>query len=133
MSIPHPAGSRVVDSIVFNDLILPGKHPVFNTYTLTAGFVYEVGTVLGRVTATGKLLPAVAAAGDGSQNPMAIMVENVIAFDENGEPQDKMCSPLTEGFVNASALKFGAGLDAINTKEALRSAGIHSRNPGYSG
>jgi hypothetical protein len=37
----------------------------------------QVGTVLGRVTATGKYKVARSAASDGSQNPVAVYVRNV--------------------------------------------------------
>ena len=37
---------------------------------------YQVGTVLGKVTATGKYKVSVQSAADGSQNPVAVVIED---------------------------------------------------------
>jgi hypothetical protein len=48
-------------------------------YTNSAGTSKTIarGTVMGRVNASGKILPLVAAASDGSQFPIGILCENV--------------------------------------------------------
>jgi len=47
--------------------------------TLAAGNVLEAGTVLGKVTASGKYTPLNPSANDGSQNAAAILYDNVDA------------------------------------------------------
>lgn len=134
MSIPFPAKSRVVDSIVHNDLMLPGKTPVFVTFTLTGGAKYLAGSVLGRVTATGKLVLSASAAGDGSQTPIAVLPHDVAAYAADGVTgEDKTVAVLVEGYVNETALVFGAGHSIATVKPLLRATGVQMRAPGYSG
>ena len=73
---------------------------------------------------TGEYLLAVSTATDGSQNPTAILVDNV----------DTTAGATTagiylEGEFNANSLAFGAGFDAANVATALRSVGIQIKYP----
>lgn len=54
--------------------------------TVAAGHNVVSGTVLGKVTATGKVVPHTAAAADGSQNVYGILFDNVdaTAADKKG-------------------------------------------------
>ena len=134
MSIPNTAKSRIVDSVVFNPLWLPGHEPKFMNYTLVGGAVYVAGSVLGRVTATGKLNLSAAAAGDGSQVPMAILPHDVVAYAADGvTAEDKQVAVAVQGYVNETALTFGAGHSVSTVKETLRATGMLMRAPGYSG
>lgn len=134
MSNPFPAASGIVDSIVHNGLWLPGKSPVFMTYTLIGGSTYLAGSVLGRVTASGKLKLSASAAGDGSQAPMAILPHDVSAFAADGTTaEDKTVAVAVQGYVNETALVLGAGHTIASVKEALRALGMFLRAPGYSG
>lgn len=58
---------------------------VTDTGTITGG-AYQRGTVLGRVTASGKYTQSVKTATDGSETPVAILVDDVDASsgDQNG-------------------------------------------------
>lgn len=46
------------------------------TVNEAAAVTYGVGTVLGKVTATGKYVVSVQTAADGSQNPVAVVIED---------------------------------------------------------
>ncbi len=85
----------------------------------------KVGTVLGKVTATGKYKVALSAAVDGSQTPVAILIA-----DGNGVSNDLVvpaatdtkCLILARGpaIVADSALTLGTGITAAAAKAALQ-------------
>ncbi|HBZ7662892.1 MULTISPECIES: head decoration protein [Klebsiella pneumoniae complex] len=70
----------VPDQLVVSTLQL-----VTDSGTITGG-TFLRGTVLGKITASGKYTQSVKTATDGSQNPVAILVDNVDASttDQNG-------------------------------------------------
>ncbi|HIE9658975.1 head decoration protein [Klebsiella quasipneumoniae subsp. quasipneumoniae] len=70
----------VPDQLVVSTLQL-----VTDSGTITGG-TFLRGTVLGKITASGKYTKSVTTATDGSQNPVAILVDNVDASttDQNG-------------------------------------------------
>ncbi|HFN0788397.1 TPA: head decoration protein [Klebsiella variicola subsp. variicola] len=70
----------VPDQLVVSTLQL-----VTDSGTITGG-TFLRGTVLGKITASGKYTESVKTATDGSQNPVAILVDNVDASttDQNG-------------------------------------------------
>ena len=77
------------------------------------------GSVLGRITATGKWVLSASAASDGSQVPRAILAE-----DADASSADKTTVAYFTGEFNATALTFGAGHTAASTTDALRDVGI---------
>jgi len=133
MSLPHPAGMRVVGAIVYNPLLMPGECPEFMAYTIKGGQTLKAGSVLGVITATGKLLLSASAAGDGSQTPMAVLLEPVTTKDAAGADLDMVIEVAVSGMFNETALVFGAGHSIATTRESLRGANIYTRRPGYSG
>jgi hypothetical protein len=100
-------------------------------YTREAGVINDVaatlkvGTVLGKVTATGKYKVALSAASDGSQTPVAVLIA-----DGNGVSNDLVvpastdtrCLVLARGpaIVADSALTLGTGITAAAAKAALQ-------------
>lgn len=139
MSLPYPARSRVVDSITFNPLIMPGERLVFMNYTLLGGQQLVAGSVLGRITASGLLRLSDPTNGDGSEVPMSVLCEDVATFAQDGAtPKDTPLSVAVHGMFNQTALTFGASVAHgsaayLTMLEQLRAAGIHTRAPGYSG
>jgi hypothetical protein len=135
MSIQYPAGSRVMDAIVFNPLWLPGHEPHFMNYVIAGGQTLLAGSVLGRVTATGKLKLSAASAADGSETPMAVLAHDVASYDAvSGAAKDVNASVIVaEAYINETALHWGADHTLTSVKEALRPLGILLRAPGYSG
>ena len=132
-AIQHPARAGVVDALVHNPLLIPGKRPVYNSFMIGGGQQLLIGSVLGKITATGALVLCAAAAGDGSQNPFAVCPENIFTFDEAGEPEAKFTSVIVEGFFNSTALRFGAGYTFAALRDAMAARGLHARAPGFSG
>ena len=62
-----------IDGISFKKLFAPGHAPVFlRSQNIAANQVILPGTVLGRITSSGYLIPCVKTANDGSQLPYAV-------------------------------------------------------------
>jgi hypothetical protein len=74
-----------------------------------------------------KLTTALAAAEDGSADPVAILLEDV---DATGA--DKNCPVAVEGMFNEQALTYGTGHTADTVRLKLRALGIHLKTPFYS-
>jgi len=67
---------------LFNDVV---------TVNEASGVTYKVGTVLGKITASGKYIVSKQAAADGSQNPVAIFIG-----DSTGLAQDTAITAATD-------------------------------------
>lgn len=73
-------------SLFLPDQLIAGTlQLVTDSGTITGGY-YKRGTVLGMITASGKYTRSVKTATDGSETPVAILVDNVNAStaDQNG-------------------------------------------------
>jgi hypothetical protein len=132
----YPA--RHVDADSFspgNDLFMPGSRPKFMNFTILGGQTLLKGSVLGMVTASRKLKLAASAAGDGSQNPMAVLDRDLATFDTDGTtPLDMTFDVVVDGAVfNPAALVLGTGTTSNVAQDALRALGIQFRTPGFSG
>lgn len=90
--------------------------------TITGGAYYKRGTVMGRVTASGKLTIATAAAADGSQTPVEILADDVdtTGGDVNG-------GTYGGGEFNANAVILGAGITLAAARDALAANRIFLR------
>lgn len=79
------------------------------TLNEAAGATYPIGTVLGKVTATGKYKRVEASAVDGSQTAAAVTIEDVTVVAAT----DKKVLVLARGpaTVSKAALTFGASVD----------------------
>jgi hypothetical protein len=132
----YPANAGVVDSFTPDpQLMLPGSRPRFMNFTLLGGQTLAKGSVLGMVTATRKLKLAAAAAGDGSQAPIAVLDRDIATFDTDGVTAlDTTFDVLVGGVVlNPAALVLGAGTTAPAAQDALRPLGFQFRSTGFSG
>ena len=69
-----------------SSLFVPDQLVVSTLQLVTDSGTITGGTVLGKITASGKYTKSVKTATDGSQNPVAILVDNVDAssVDQNG-------------------------------------------------
>lgn len=97
--------------------------PVYDDNTLTASGAVDwaAGTLLGRITASGKLTAYASGAADGSEVPVAVLPE-AVSFAGAG---DKPGRPLIAGQLRRSKL-IAHGVGAITDAEAdaLRSYGM---------
>ena len=101
--------------------------PVYQDETLTAAgaVTWAAGTLLGRVTASGKLTAYASGAADGSEVPIAVLKEEVV-FAGAGDKADR---PVVSGRVRRGDL-VAHGVGAITDAEAdaLRSMTIIPQN-----
>jgi hypothetical protein len=81
------------------------------------------GTVLGKITASGKYTIALSAAADGSQNPVAILADNA-----DGSAADVVAGAFLEGEFNSNAVTLGTGITLTAAQDALRTLGIHLKS-----
>lgn len=86
--------------------------------------VVQTGTVLGRVTATGKFKPVTAAATDGSQTAAGILFRTAEAATADA----KIVVVVREAVVVAQSLLYGADIDTP-AKRATVQAQLRALNP----
>lgn len=92
--------------------------------TITGGALYRRGTVLGLITASKKYTIATAAANDGSQTPVAILVDDT---DTTGG--DVVTGIYAMGEFNKNAVILGAGITADAAQAALEVQNIYLKTP----
>jgi hypothetical protein len=104
------------------DNLIAGDFPIITEpVTVGAGNLVR-GTVMGRITASGNFIQSLSAASDGSQNPVAILAEDV---DASGGAKPGVVY-LTGEFKGA-ALIIGASHTLASVKLAFRALGIFIR------
>jgi hypothetical protein len=103
------------------------------TVTLKAGTNYALGSVLGKITASGKyrLSPAAQVAGDeGAETAVAVLVE---AVDASSGDKTGLVVARGPAIVSKAALTFDASVDQAAEKTAkhaqLAASGIVPRDP----
>lgn len=107
------------------DLLIAGDHPVRTTgITIVSGETIARGSLLGKVTATGKYKLSFSAASDGSQVPVGIAVEDM---DASGG--DKKSAMYISGDFNASRVQFGEAHTVATVKDALAQKSIYLHVP----
>jgi hypothetical protein len=89
----------------------------------------QVGTVLGKVTATGKYKVARSAATDGSETPVAILIANVLGESKpidlaNGVDTKALVIARGPVIVADAPLTLGTGITLAAAKAALAAVGI---------
>jgi hypothetical protein len=99
--------------------------PVTSTATILAGQNLVRGSVLGRITVSGKYILSLSAAGDGSQVPVAVLAEAANAVS------DKLATIYETGEFNANQMTFGTGHSAttIATQVLLKDSNIFIKTP----
>lgn len=103
------------------DALIAGNHELLvgRKVTILIGQVITRGTVLGKITATGKYIKSLSAAADGSQVPDLILAEDVDAT-----AADSAVLAYARGDFTTNALTIGAGHTAASITEGLRAKGI---------
>ena len=108
------------------EAIAANKHLLANSddittrkVTMLAGASYPLGSVIGKITASGKYLTSAAAAGDGSHVP-----DLVLAEDCDATGGDREAIAYETATVVATALTIGSGHTVASIREGLRGKGI---------
>lgn len=101
---------------------------VTGSETIASGNKIAERTVLGRVTATGKLVPLDPDATDGSEKAVAISVTAIDASTADAQ------GPVYKGgYFNPNALVWPEDITDAQKAAAFDGTPIHLRVPGYSG
>lgn len=109
-------GTYTPDSLIAgNAHLLIGRKV---TIPAGAGFLPR-GTVLGKITASGKYTKSASGASDGSQTPDLILAEDVDATSE-----DVDANAYARGDFNSNALTLGTGHTVASITEGLRAKGV---------
>lgn len=120
----NPQTPGVYSEIYSPDQLIAGIHQlVTSTVIVLAGQVLPRGAVLGRITASGKYVLALAAAADGSQVPTAIAADDI-----NATAGDVTGGIYEAGEFNGAALTLGAGITLAAAAVVLRPLSIYIKN-----
>jgi Bacteriophage lambda head decoration protein D len=90
-----------------------------NGITVLSGQNLARGSLLGRITASGKYVLSLTAAADGSQTPAAILAD-----DCDASAADKAAIAYFRGDFQEAGITFGTTHTAASTQAALRDLGI---------
>jgi len=114
--------SQEIGSHSFDNLLASEVEVTEGATIVSGAGALARGTVLGKITASGKLtIVNSAGTDDGRRKPYAVLLESVDATSA-----DKAAPVALAGLFNANALVFG-GTDTIAThKEALRDVGLYT-------
>lgn len=107
-----------------NGLVAGGYDYHAEKGTLLTGTNFAVGTLLGKISASGKYTTSLSGAADGSEVPVAVLLE---AIDATGGDQEAMV--LKAGGVVSDKMVFGAGHTAASVKDDLIARGIFVLSP----
>lgn len=118
-------GSDAVDSPVHVELIAGNTcHLITRKGTLSSGQNLKRGALLGKVTVGGEYVLSLAAAENGSEDPVAVLVH-----DTDATTADAEILFYERGDFNQAAVTFGTGHTADSTRAALRTLGIFFIKP----
>ena len=102
------------------DNLIGGEFPrVARKITVATGANLAAGSLLGKITASGKYILSLSAAEDGSQTPDVILAEAADAASA-----DVQAIAYFSGEFNELAMTFGTGHTADSVREALRDKSI---------
>jgi len=96
------------------------------TVTVPASTTYAAGTILGKITASGKYVRHAAAATDGSENEAGVLYETLVNTTVSAVDSESV-SFARDAEVNGSELTYEVGADAAQitaSNLALKALGI---------
>ena len=102
-----------------NDIIAGAAHIHDEPIVLASGQNLIRGAVLGKITASGKCVLSLAAAEDGSEDPVGILQD-----DTDASAADKKTSIMLSGEFDQALLTYGTGHNAASVKAAFAGKGI---------
>jgi hypothetical protein len=116
----HAKGVTSEGGFVPDELLVAVELAEKRTIASGAGVVLR-GTVLGKITASGKLVPSLSAANDGSQVPYAVLATGSV----DATSADADATVYIVATLNSNALIFGTGHTAATVYDPLRNVGIN--------
>lgn len=109
------------------DLLVGGDHPIRTIgVTIVTGQNLKRGALLGKITTGGKYTLSLSASTDGSQTPVAILLE-----DTDATAADVIAPVYVAGDFNANQMTIGTGHTVDSVRDALhgRSIYLHTAVP----
>ena len=108
------------------DNLIAGDFPIV-TDSVTIGTAADLtrGTVLGKITSSGKYIKSLSGASDGSHTPVAILLEDAAAASADVENVPIALS----GEFNDNAITLGTAHTVASIKAGLRALGIYLKTP----
>lgn len=104
--------------------LIAGSYPIVTEVcTVAAGADAVRGSVMGRITASGKWVLSLSAASDGSQTPKGILVDNAAAASA-----DVAGAVYRSGEFAEAALTIGTGHTVASVREALAQTSVFVRS-----
>ena len=108
------------------DNLIAGDFPIItDTATVVSGEKVVRGTLMGKITSGGKLKTCFSGNSDGSENPYAVMLEDVDA--SGGDVAG--ANILLTGELNSAALTFGSVDTYLTHKNAMRNLSMFVKVP----
>lgn len=105
----------MADETYERDNLIAGDFPrVARHETILDGQTLVRGSLLGRITASGKYILSLAAAGDGSEVPVAIAAEAITTSGADG-----VANLYFTGEFNQDQITYGTGHDADSVRDGL--------------
>ena len=102
------------------DNLLAGDFPIVtDSETIISGQNLVRGTLLGKITASGKMTKSLSASSDGSQTPRAILAKDIDA-----SAADKIGPVYVSGEFNQNQVVYGSAHTAASVKQALKALSI---------
>lgn len=122
----NPFQPGVVQDAFVPDQLIGGdmKIVTYNGRTITGGAYFKRGTVMGKIAANGKFTIATAAANDGSQTPVTILVDDV-----DTTTADALGGLYAMGEFNVNAVTLGTGITPEAARTALEAQNIYLKTP----
>lgn len=113
--------------VVYENLIVAGGRFTndggdIETVTVPAKSTIKRGTVMGKITASGKYITSLSASSDGSQIATTILAED--AVNDTAAPVDIKAVIYKKGTFNSLGVVFGTGQTLANTKDSLHNVSI---------
>ena len=114
-------------AVVYENLIVAGGRFTndggdIETVTVPANSTIKRGTVMGKITASGKYVTSLSASSDGSQIATTILAED--AVNDTAAPVDIKAVIYKKGTFNSLGVVFGTGQTLANTKDSLHNVSI---------
>ena len=113
--------------VVYENLIVAGGRFTndggdIETVTVPANSTIKRGTVMGKITASGKYVTSLSASSDGSQIATTILAED--AVNDTAAPVDIKAVIYKKGTFDSLGVVFGTGQTLANTKDSLHNVSI---------
>ena len=115
-----PASGFTSQGQLYPENLIAGEYPrITRKVIVGTGANLVAGSVLGKITATGKYILSASAAVDGSQLPDAILAEDAAALSA-----DVQAVAILTGEINELVLTLGVGHTLASIRDGLRNKSI---------